>query len=145
MKLGFTGTSRRMKAVQSDSMACELLRLEYTEFHHGDCVNADEEAHNVVGALTLAQIVIHPPLDSKARAFCINDSPAGRVVERPPKPYLDRNHDIVDETDVLLACPRSSKEQLRGSGSWATIRYARRLKRPITIIHPDGRITHENW
>ena len=35
-----------------------------------------------------------------------------------------------------------SIEQLR-SGTWATVRHARKLKRPIVIINPDGTLLLE--
>jgi len=56
---------------------------------------------------------------------------------REPKPPLVRNRDIVDECDLLVACPGSDHEELR-SGTWACIRYARKVKRKTIIIWPDG-------
>jgi hypothetical protein len=53
-----------------------------------------------------------------------------------------RNHDIVDETELLIACPGELAEAVR-SGTWATVRYARKLGRPIVIFWPDGSVTGE--
>lgn len=51
--------------------------------------------------------------------------------ERPAKPYLERNKDIANEgIDGLIAAPSGWVEELR-SGTWATVRYARKLKRTI--------------
>ena len=67
---------------------------------------------------------------------------SGKVaVER--KPYLDRNKDIVLETQTLVATPAETTEQLR-SGTWSTVRYARKLKRPAVLILPDGTIVFEH-
>jgi hypothetical protein len=55
------------------------------------------------------------------------------------KEYLDRNHDIVDSSDLLIAVSESTVEVLR-SGTWATIRYAKKLRKPIKIIYPDGKV-----
>jgi predicted Rossmann fold nucleotide-binding protein DprA/Smf involved in DNA uptake len=34
------------------------------------------------------------------------------------------------------------EEELR-SGTWATVRYARRIGRPITLLFPDGGVLRE--
>ena len=60
------------------------------------------------------------------------------LVVHTPKDYLERNHDIVDETDMLIATPGEEQEVQR-SGTWATIRYARKQKRTILTIYPSGR------
>jgi len=49
---------------------------------------------------------------------------------------------IVRETELLIAAPAEFSEQHR-SGTWSTVRYARRLGRPVQIIGPDGRIRTE--
>jgi len=54
-----------------------------------------------------------------------------------PRPPLVRNRDIVDATDMLIAAPATRKEVLR-SGTWATIRYAKKMKKWIYIIYPSG-------
>jgi hypothetical protein len=133
MKIGFTGTQYDMSAAQEFALQA-LLELRYScnEFHHGDCIGSDAKAHVIAKALRYRPI-IHPPIDPKKRAWC--EAPACDI--REPKPYLERNKDIVDETELLLATPAEATEQLR-SGTWATIRYARALKRKIIIIRPDG-------
>ena len=99
-------------------------------FHHGDCIGADATAHDYAANLKF-HIVIHPPLDAKARAF-----KPGKVLEC--KPYLVRNHDIVDVADTLIACP-DGPERLR-SGTWATVRYALRQRKQVYLIWPDGKL-----
>lgn len=46
---------------------------------------------------------------------------------------LERNHVILDHTDYLLAFPKTRKEVLR-SGTWATIRYAKKRDLPLKIV-----------
>lgn len=141
IRVGFTGTQRGMTDEQKarvDLLLAELA-VDAAEFHHGDCVGADAEAHDLAENHCL-DIVIHPPDNDKARAFCTG----GEV--REPKPYLDRNHDIVEETVVLIACPNGA-EQMR-SGTWATVRYARSKiyqgEQQLTyIITPSGEIKRE--
>jgi hypothetical protein len=81
--------------------------------------------------------VIHPPSDGSRRAHCKADKTL------PPLPYLQRNHAVVDDTEVLIATPAQQHETLR-SGAWATVRYARKKKRKIHIIYPDGTLKTEN-
>lgn len=104
---------------------------EITELHHGDCIGADEEAHQ----LTALYTVIHPPENPAMRAWCTGDE------TRHPRPYKDRNYDIVDDTDVLIATPSHPNEILQ-SGTWQTIRHARKTGKPVVVINPDGSITH---
>jgi hypothetical protein len=130
MKIGFTGTQRDCTPAQIDRLGDELARHQGGEFHDGDCVGSDDTAH----ALALGyeyKTVLHPPNNPSKRAF------NRAAIVRQNKPYLERNHDIVDETDMLIATPGEFNEQLR-SGTWATLRYARKLGRPIIIIWPDG-------
>jgi hypothetical protein len=59
-----------------------------------------------------------------------------------PKGFLTRDQDIVRDTDVLIAIPAEGVEQHR-SGTWATVRFARKLGRDIWIVLPDGQIREE--
>lgn len=136
MKTGFTGTQRGMTTAQWQVVGT-FLRNSHGKLHHGDCVGADAEAHDIALKLGL-EIVIHPPLYDTKRAFC-----SGYHEIRMPKPYLSRNKDIVLETEQLIAAPGEEEEQVR-SGTWSTVRYARSLKRAISIVLPDGRTIVEN-
>lgn len=129
---GFTGTQKGMTDAQKAKLAYELSIFRPREFHHGDCVGADSEAHDIVRRiLPDCKIVIHPPTDSKKRAYKKGD------VILDPLPYLERNHRIVEMTRCLVACPAESNEVLR-SGTWSTIRYAGRKNKTQYIILPDG-------
>lgn len=102
--------------------------LNFAEFHHGDCIGADSQAHDIVARIKpSSEIVIHPPVDPSKRAF----RESSRV--RTERPYLERNHIIVDETELLIAAPSSIGEELR-SGTWSTIRYARKVGQPVIIL-----------
>jgi len=54
-----------------------------------------------------------------------------------PKEPLARNRDIVNMSDILIAAPGEKAEVLR-SGTWATIRYARKMSRKLLVIYPKG-------
>ena len=106
------------------------------EVHHGDCLGGDAEFHAICLDLEF-EIHIHPPLIPKNRAFC---HPADFTYT--PKAYLSRNHDIVDACDILIAAP--AKPETRRSGTWATIRYARKQKKPIALITKSGAVEFSN-
>jgi hypothetical protein len=106
------------------------------EGHHGDCLGADTDFHDELTEKRI-KTIIHPPDIDTARAF------SKGTETRKPKPYIARNHDIVDECDVLIGFPSSDQEAVR-SGTWATIRYARKIDRRIYIIFPNGKVKQEN-
>ncbi len=116
--VGVTGTQRGMDAGQLQRLSTFLAsRVDHiTALHHGDCIGVDEQAHHIARNLGI-YIVGHPPINSRKRAFCECDE----LCE--PEEYLDRNHTIVDECDILLVIPLTNMETLR-SGTWATKRYA---------------------
>ncbi len=76
-------------------------------------------------------IVSHPPEDDKYRAFAYFNE------ERPEKPYLMRNHDIVNESFLIIATPRQYSYVPR-SGTWATINYAVKNNGRVMIVWPNG-------
>jgi hypothetical protein len=129
MKVGFTGTRKGMTDEQEFELIKLLVELRPIEFHHGDCIGADEEAHHMARDFDNCQIIIHPPIDNTYRAFCEND------VILPPKPYKERNHDIVNASDLLIASPKSFNEERR-SGTWSTIRYAKKQGKKVIILEP---------
>lgn len=132
MIVGFTGTRRGLSSAQYDELVGFANAQSIEQFHHGDCVGADAEAHDIFNYAT-PWIVVHPPIDDKHRAYRHGD------VKVSPKPYIERNHDIVDECDVLIACPGSMEEEQR-SGTWATIRYAAKIGRRTLIVWPNGTV-----
>ena len=136
MRIGFTGTSKGMTPEQLRSVRLLLRNGFVEEFHHGDCIGADSQAH-AEAMMIFTHIYIHPPINKKARAFC----KGGTVLKE--KSYIERNHDIVNAVDMMIATPKGNREELR-SGTWATIRYARKQKVKLCIIYPSGRrVTEE--
>jgi hypothetical protein len=139
MKYGFTGTRQGMTPAQLGAFARLILdhdnQFNSIEFHHGDCIGSDAQAHHLVNAIASKPVIwIHPPTDEKHRAFC------GGLNIKKPLPYLDRNKKIVEEAKVMLATPAESEEQLR-SGTWSTIRYAHKQGKKVTLILPTGMVT----
>lgn len=144
MHIGFTGTSshdltRNQREYTRVELIINAAPLGETNYLHlGDCIHADAECHEIAVAQQdllggrMFVTVGHIPNDNKKRAFCKYE------IELPPKPYIDRNHDIVDQSSVLLACPGTMEEQIAYSGTWATIRYALKKGKKVVIIWPEG-------
>lgn len=131
---GFTGTREGMTTPQTVALL-EVMRKKPIYWHHGDCLGADEESHSLAVGLGM-RVILHPPVSSSMRAFCKGHD------SFPVKGFIARNHEIVDATASMVAAPASMVEQSRG-GTWATVRYARGLRRPITIVFPDGSVKQE--
>lgn len=106
----------------------------FTHFHHGDCIGADSQAAGLAKQLGFI-LICHPghpkdKTDTKYRAFTkFNDE----VLEA--KPFITRDHDIVDSADKMIATP-AGEEQVR-SGTWTTVRYAKKKEKDIRIIMPE--------
>lgn len=165
MKVGFTGTQKNLSPLQFDAVIALLVELEPTEAHHGDCIGADHSFHLICDWMNNAsrtglgdkleipiKIVIHPPNIPDKRSNCADKCDfRGRgydIIVLPEKPYLARNKDIVNASDVMICCPGSSEEQVR-SGTWSTWRYAKKQKndlftaikyQQIYLILPDGTV-----
>jgi len=135
MIIGFTGTRAGMTEAQKKVVARLLEEHKPSEVHHGDCIGADAHFHELARDIPR---VGHPASGvGDQRAFCQNLS---RTYES--KPPLERNHDIVNASDFLIATPKESREVLR-SGTWATIRYALKANKLVHIILPDGTLIIE--
>jgi hypothetical protein len=101
-----------------------------TELHHGNCVGGDVQLVRVLMRHNKAcRLIGHPGNSPEWQAQIESDE------EFAPKPNLDRNADIVEWCDVLVAAPQSLTEKLR-SGTWATIRMARKAGKPVIILDP---------
>ncbi len=132
MIVGFTGTRQGLAPKQRDALRELLVGLSPTELHHGDCAGADAECHSIARRDLACRIVVHPPSSIALRAFCSGDHLF------PARSYLTRNQDIVDACDVLIACPEGAER--KGSGTWATVRMARKGAKQVYIVWSDGRV-----
>ena len=129
---GFSGSREGLTPQQHKLLRTIVYSQLIFRAHHGCCIGADLIFHNIVKEEGI-RVVAHPPINPSKRAHCIADE------VRFPLPYLDRNKELVNESDILIACPNSKDENIR-SGTWQTIRYAKLIHRPILIILPAGEI-----
>lgn len=126
-----------MSPAQSEIFANLLFVLAPRRFHHGCCIGADEQAHDISKSIPGLTCHLHRPVDQSQMAV-------GLVgVEWPPTPYLKRNRSIVRSSALLVAAPHGC-EELR-SGTWSTVRYARRLGRPVALVWASGALTLERF
>tara|TARA_Y100001951_G_C11190413_1_gene211170 strand:- start:211 stop:681 length:471 start_codon:yes stop_codon:yes gene_type:complete len=147
VNIGFTGTQEGMTPSQKESFGVVWDKIkdtfgEVAEFHHGDCVGADEQADSMVSLRFkesgVGCIVIHPPDNDSKRAWCEGER------EEKPLPYLDRNTEIVKACDILIAAPKEHDEVLR-SGTWATIRRGRKYNKFVVILWPSSGHTWDTF
>ena len=140
MRVGFTGTREGMTGPQFVAFVF-ALPAGMKEFVHGCCVGADEEAAVHVNDDFLPRPTIFgKPCDLRGmvsgKAVAVCDEVAD------PEPPLNRNVSIVRTCDLLIAAPKDLEEEQR-SGTWMTVRYARKHGKPIVIVWPDGNTTSE--
>src|SRR5439155_15204606 len=118
MKIGITGTQYGMTEYQKRTLTEFFASLAYfyldIDFHHGQCIGVDEESLLIAKEFGF-HTVSHPPINESKMSHVESDE------TREPKYYIPRNYDIVDEVDILFACPLTNHEVLR-SGTWTTIR-----------------------
>ena len=133
MILGFTGTRDGLTVEQARTIDGLLEDWSPARLVHGGAPGADVETHSLARALRIP-VDVYPAPDGPVPLTVVLDDD---VTLHPPAPPLDRNRTIVAVSDRLLAAPRRPVEELR-SGTWATIRYARRRGIPIVIVRPDG-------
>lgn len=138
--VGFTGSRKGMTKAQAEVFTniFSTGNNYITEFHHGLCEGSDAQAHDLVRARAFwnCSIVGHPPSHQTHYA------PRRCDKRFTPAPYLVRNRVIVNCTAYLIATP--SGPEITRSGTWSTVRYARKQKKSILIIMPDGQIIKEN-
>ena len=137
MKIGFTGSRKGMTPLQRVLFELLISNIPVLEFHHGDCLGSDAEAHAIVRRFHKeCKIIIHPPIDEKDRAHCPADE------YRPPFGYLERNRHIVGGVNLMIATPPTIREQMRG-GTWYTIKYSRGVNREVIVLPPIENVRDE--
>lgn len=133
----FTGTREGMTELQKTAFIRHLQQMSC--LIHGACRGADDEAdelaalvfvHRIVWPSTASTRVPDEVLQARTRVG------SGLTILLPPLPPLVRDRHIVDSGEVLLAAPRAMYEE-RHSGTWATVRYARKKGVPVIMLWPE--------
>lgn len=144
MRVGLTGTRHGMTPAQFSAFRGLLTgRLSMIHwFCHGDCKGADDEAATEVARATKAFIVAAPGPDGEWRA---NNTFSDQVL--PEQSHFKRNRHIVDECEVLVACPYDPRLELtvdflrdaRG-GTWYTVGYSVKKGKSLIVVWRDGTV-----
>ena len=120
MDIGFTGTRKGMSEPQKIGLSRLLYALsadgeiDGLTFHHGGEPHADKEAANI----------------ARGRFWATQNH---RPAKKDAAHLLKRNRDIVEASEILIAAPDSLEERQR-SGTWYTVRYARKQGVPVIIL-----------
>lgn len=146
MILGFTGTRRGMTEAQKQTVIRVFALRKPSRVHHGACEGADRDLWKI--CRESGRYLLLPPIaqtfwpgDEEQHDWAIFSADDGDIVQ-PVSPYLRRNGSIVRQSDALLSTPKGM--EVRRSGTWSTIRFARKLGKPILIVWPDGTTKKEN-
>ncbi|HEY1248774.1 MAG TPA: hypothetical protein VGE97_07300 [Nitrososphaera sp.] len=142
LTVAISGTRKGMTAPQEVQLRKIFMRLrkKYGQITllHGDCFGVDEQTHKIAREFNFA-VRIYPPMNDRQRAYCKGDE------LMPVQTYSVRNNNMVRDSDYVICVPASKAEQMRGSGTWMTYRYAKRIRRPYTLLFPDGGKIGFNW
>jgi len=132
VKIGVTGTREGANDAQLRRIGAYMMSLgEGHELHHGDCRGVDVEVAAIARYLGW-RIVCHPPKSNEQQGFYGGDE------VRESKGYLQRDRQIVDETELLLVVPLHNSPQKKG-GTWYTHDYAVKKGRRVEIFYPDSK------
>jgi len=140
MILGFSGTRDGLNPTQLFNLDYEIERARASLFLHGGAEGADEHADQYASHHLIA-VEVYPCTSTRYHYWAGLDDEIVRAVHTP-RPPLVRNKIIAQRCARLIATPSTNEETLR-SGTWATIRYAKREFKRVTIIFPDGRVVEE--
>lgn len=133
-QVGFTGSQHGMTDAQRGVVEELFDGIADMVLHHGDCIGADAQADAAAAGLGYSRHA-HPPVSNAKRAFCATEA------AEPPLPYRDRDLAIVRVCDRLIAAPSGEEDFQPHSGTWMTVRMARRHGKPVRIVWPDGTVT----
>lgn len=118
MKVGFTGTREGMSVKQREQLDYLFSRFSggvRGEFHYGTHQNVQLTADHQAALIADRYFRLCVPHHARTGG------------------ELARNREIVRDVDVLIAAPRTDREELR-SGTWSTVRYARRKGIPVIML-----------
>lgn len=132
--VGVTSTRKGLNEVQRLWVTFFLKEHQVNVLHHGDCVGGDDELAKMFHQKG-TYVIAHPAHTiNKYKAKCqIND------LILSPDDTLARNQTIVRHSELVLGFPYTIEEEVR-SGTWFTIRHAKKLKVPVLVIKPNGEV-----
>jgi hypothetical protein len=149
--VGISGVRHPLNAAQRDLFRNLIAVFRPVDFgaeqgvmmHHGACTGADSEAHTA-GCVYGFDITLHPASNTGQwhNGYL---KPQGRGVQLERHASYVRNRQIVAAADVLIVAPlypEAYPQSLR-SGTWQTIRYARKKGIPVYYAMLNGYLFEE--
>lgn len=124
--VAFTGTQKGISINRREILIRQIRFLNPKIVWHGDCVGADTQFHEILRKLFPRVRIYIAPGDVSPEKRGFNDGDLTAEVMPP----LERNKLMVLKSEQLIACPDTTQEMLR-SGTWATIRFARKHNKTI--------------
>lgn len=135
--IAFTGTRQGMTDEQGGRFLALLerarARLGPCILHHGDCIGSDDDADMLAASIGLVRH-IRPSTVAGTRAH--TERRGALVVAPEAEPWM-RDQWTVDAGWFLVATPKTFKVEER-SGTWMTVRMARKAGKTAYVIWPDG-------
>lgn len=134
IKIGFSGNRNGLNLEQKEQIKNILNNYNSIIVSHGDCVGSDTDFHNLcleykeLNPEKNLIIHIYPPNIQTMRAF----NQADLIMKE--EPYLKRNLNIVKNSSILIACPTDKNVEVLRSGTWSTIRQAKKHNLQIYIL-----------
>lgn len=144
MILAFTGARTGLTDTQRLSLRVVLAdpAFRHGTLHNGVAVGADEACLLEADALGSPALHMWPASHARWRfALAVQFDWRGLCTVHGVRPPLVRNRLMAEAAQVLVACPDGPERQR--SGTWSTVRHARKLGRTVVIVWPDGRIERE--
>jgi hypothetical protein len=126
--VGITGTEKGTSPYQADAVWTLLNFLRPDWLRHGDCVGVDIQVAEMATYLGIGTIA-HPACNIPEKYKAHHKS----TIVMPEELPLVRDMDMAKSVSIMIACPEEQKEILR-SGTWATVRYARKARIPRIIM-----------
>jgi hypothetical protein len=133
MKLGVTATQRGMTDRQRQMFRARVIELRPSALIHGGCTGGDDHADIIAAELGVPRFVFPSTrVDKRVPDDVLRARTGSSVTIMPAKEPLDRNPDIVNAVDKIIACPQQSRMITR-SGTWTTVRLARRILGDVNV------------
>lgn len=127
MKISITGSRRGLTGRQRAFVLPLLADVKWLV--HGGCIGVDRDVHRLFDYPERTEVW---PSNPEQYAWAQR-----AAIVHPIEPPLVRNRKIVNATPKLYAFA-STYHEIQRSGTWATIRYARKIGHDVTVVWPDG-------
>jgi hypothetical protein len=152
VSIGITGTRNPLTDAQRHTLGLMLMTIMHRvprmrAIHHGCATGADEYAHQITLTIPGSDIYGHPGYGAnKRQPYLMPIVPEQFTILYPAKTYRERNLDIVTYSRLLIACPAYPEQDARSarSGTWQTVRFARKVPIPVLLVIPNGGIIHDD-